>query len=208
LFVSYTDIENLRNFPAAFQEGEEVVITEKIHGTNSRVGVVEGTYMAGSKELRRKQPGTWKENIYWFPFSLPSVQALFDEYHSAKQVILFGEVYGSKIQSLNYGVIDTLGYRAFDMLVDGKYLSDREFGDLCDANYVLRVPYLYQGPYSLDIVKRLSNGPTELSADHIREGVVVKPVVERRDPKLGRVILKYIGDEYLFGKGISDSEDR
>jgi hypothetical protein len=29
---------------------------------------------------------------------------------------------------------------------------------------------------------------------------VVKPAIEREDPKLGRVILKYVGDHYLFGK--------
>jgi hypothetical protein len=32
LFTKYTDIENLRNFPQVFEEGEEVVVTEKIHG--------------------------------------------------------------------------------------------------------------------------------------------------------------------------------
>jgi len=29
---------------------------------------------------------------------------------------------------------------------------------------------------------------------------VVKPVVERMHPKIGRVALKYIGDAYLFSK--------
>jgi hypothetical protein len=34
---------------------------------------------------------------------------------------------------------------------------------------------------------------------HMREGVVVKPARERTDPKVGRVILKYVSDTYLFG---------
>ena len=46
-----------------------------------------------------------------------------------------------------------------------------------------------------------------LLSNHIREGVVVKPLVERNDPKLGRVILKYVGDTYLFGDNISDTQD-
>jgi hypothetical protein len=37
--------------------------------------------------------------------------------------------------------------------------------------------------------------------------VVVKPMVERTDPKIGRVILKYVGDTYLFGDSISDTQD-
>ena len=35
----------------------------------------------------------------------------------------------------------------------------------------------------------------------------MRPAVERTDPKVGRVILKYIGDGYLFAKGITDASD-
>ena len=42
LFVEYTDVENLRNFPGVFTEGEEVSVSEKIHGTSCRLGLVEG----------------------------------------------------------------------------------------------------------------------------------------------------------------------
>ena len=31
-------IENLRNFPDILQNGEEIIVTEKLHGTNSRIG--------------------------------------------------------------------------------------------------------------------------------------------------------------------------
>lgn len=40
LFHRYTDIQNLRNHRDRFCYGEPVVVTEKIHGTNSRVGWV------------------------------------------------------------------------------------------------------------------------------------------------------------------------
>ncbi len=33
----------------------------------------------------------------------------------------------------------------------------------------------------------------------MREGVVVRPQSERHDPRMGRVILKYVSDSYLFG---------
>jgi len=36
LFDKYTDIDNINNFNSILQEGEEVVITEKIHGCNAR----------------------------------------------------------------------------------------------------------------------------------------------------------------------------
>ena len=63
-FHKYTDIEHFANYHTAFVEGEEVVITEKIHGKNCRMGLVmeadksgesQWTWMAGSHDVRRKQ---------------------------------------------------------------------------------------------------------------------------------------------------------
>ena len=133
LFVEYTDIENLRNFPDVLDEGEEVIVTEKIHGTNARVGLIEGEWMAGSMSVRRQSPEApeqWAQSTYWFALSLPPVRALLEDLGAQhRQVILFGEVYGSKIQDLHYGCKGTLGFRAFDLLVDGKYLDADAFLD-------------------------------------------------------------------------------
>jgi RNA ligase (TIGR02306 family) len=41
LLVKFTDIENWRNFPDVIQDGEMVVISEKVHGANDRTGVIE-----------------------------------------------------------------------------------------------------------------------------------------------------------------------
>jgi hypothetical protein len=63
---------------------------------------------------------------------------------------------------------------------------------------VATVPVLERGPFSLARVAELSRGQTTLPDQHIREGVVVRPVVERFDPRIGRVILKYLSDDYLL----------
>ena len=59
-FHAYTDIEHLANFPGLIQDGEDVVMTEKLHGKNCRLGLVKTddgwTFMAGSHGVRRK-PG-------------------------------------------------------------------------------------------------------------------------------------------------------
>jgi hypothetical protein len=48
----------------------------------------------------------------------------------------------------------------------------------------------------------MAEGKTLLGeAKHIREGVVVQPVVNRWDHKLGRVKLKVINPEYSLMKG-------
>ena len=58
-FHAYTDIEHLANYPGVIADGDEVVMTEKLHGKNCRVGLVadggQWTFMAGSHGQRRQQ---------------------------------------------------------------------------------------------------------------------------------------------------------
>jgi RNA ligase (TIGR02306 family) len=208
-FQKYTDIENLRNFPEVFEPGEEVVVTEKIHGTNARIGYVEGRLLAGSHGLqrRRPEPEEMAVNTYWFPATLEPVVKLLDDLSARHEVaILYGEVYGAKIQKLHYGRRGGLGFAAFDLLVDERYLDYDEFHDLCARHGVATVPLLDRGPFSLENVRELSAGQTVLPDDHIREGVVVRPARERFDEKVGRAILKYLNDDYLLNAKLADAD--
>ncbi|HLI70587.1 MAG TPA: RNA ligase (ATP), partial [Ktedonobacteraceae bacterium] len=176
LFVAYTEIENMRNFPTILEQGESVMLSEKIHGTQCRVGMIEGELMAGSKSLRRKRPQDdhFAGNIYWFPCSLEPVRALVEDLgREHRQVILFGEVYGSKIQSFHYGLRDRkIGFRAFDLLLDGHYLDWPEFLEVCARYGVETVPVLATLPFDLNEIKRYSEGKTLLMEKdaHMREG--------------------------------------
>ncbi|GHO42890.1 RNA ligase (ATP) [Ktedonospora formicarum] len=212
LFCGYTEIENMRNYPDILQEGETVLVSEKIHGTSCRIGMIEGERMAGSKAVRRKRPfdDAFVGNTYWFPWSLAPVRDMLEALGAEhRQVIVFGEVYGSRIQSFNYGLGNgRISFRAFDMLVDGKYLDWPEFLGLCEQYGVDVVPQLNAIPFSLAEIRLLSEGPTLVGEGaHIREGVVVRPIRERISPKIGRVILKYVSDSYLFGSK-TDYTDR
>jgi RNA ligase (TIGR02306 family) len=212
-FPRYTEIENLRNLPDVLQEGEEVVVTEKIHGTNCRVGLVEGELMCGSHSLRRKLPrledGALDEeaartHLYAYPLTLPQVRSFLSA-SNARSVVLYGEVYG-RVQSLKYGLPNGLGFRAFDLMLDGRYVDKEQFLRLMGTHGIEVAPVLYRGPYSLEQVRGLAEGRSTMpGADHIREGVVVTPLRERTDPAVGRVILKYVSDSYLTGKH-SDEE--
>ncbi|MDP3274936.1 MAG: RNA ligase (ATP) [Deltaproteobacteria bacterium] len=213
MFMGYTDMENLRNFPDILRPGEEVIVTEKLHGTCCRIGVIEGEWMAGSKALRRARPdhdAQLASHLYWMPYTLPGVRSLIESLSAShKQVTLYGEIIGSKVQSLHYGHKNTLGFRAFDLSVDGRYLDATDFAALCATHGVDTVPTLAQEPFAIERIRELSGGDTTLVQDqaHIREGVVVRPTRERHDPRVGRVILKYISDAYLFGKN-SDYTDQ
>jgi RNA ligase (TIGR02306 family) len=209
LFERYTDMENLRHFPAVIQPGEEVILTEKVHGSNVRIGVVDGVMLAGSHGLQRKRPEPehMETHTYWFPGTLAPVVALLDALKAQhRQVILFGEVYGSRIQKLDYGQKRGLGFAAFDLYVDGKYLDYDAFSALCRTHGVPTVPELGRGPYALDFVRSLSGGPTTLPGNHIREGVVVKLARERSDARVGRVVLKYLNDDYLLNAKLAEAD--
>ncbi len=227
-FIKYTDIENLRNFPNVLDTDEIVSVTEKIHGTNCRIGfgaepipnsdpmLVLVIPMAGSHEHRRKDPGEDKRqtNLYWYPWTLTSVQKMMRCFvdQGIKSVVLYGEVYGNKVQGkFTYDTTSEIpyGFRAFDLMIEGKYLDYDVFREWCDRFDVPVVPLLYRGKMDMDVIKQEAKGMSTCGK-HIREGVVVKPVVERVNPKIGRVILKYIGDEYLLlkeGGKIDDSKD-
>jgi RNA ligase (TIGR02306 family) len=201
LFVYYTNIENLRNFPNVLREGENLYITEKLDGTNCRVGMIDGELMAGSHRVRRKEPEDYASNRYWFPLSLPSVRnllACLSREH--KQVILFGEVFGKGIQKLEYGQ-KGLAFNAFDLLVDGKYLNAHEFLETMYNYSIPHVPTLGFGPFTVGAIINLAKGKSTIEgSSHIKEGVVVRPIYERTDPRVGRVILKYVSDEYLLSQ--------
>ena len=243
LLPKYTEIENMRHYPKIIADGEEVVATEKIHGTCTRVGMIReihqsySTMVAGSKNHRRKPPvkeiavpwytrlfnwvlrkpaptefdeAACLTNWFWFPVTVPGVKAALNDLgHRCNSLVIYGEVYGLNVQKgVSYGSADKLAYRAFDILIDGKYVGYDEFVAICEKYDIPRAPLIFRGPYSLAQIKQIAEGDTTIGTDkHIREGVVVRPVVERRDPKVGRVILKYVSDAYLTGKGLKTGEE-
>jgi RNA ligase (TIGR02306 family) len=194
-FPEYTGINNLRHYPDLFGPDELVVVTEKLHGTNSRIGMVDGEWVAGSHRVQRGEG----DEVYWSPrkHAEKLVEAL-GKYH--RQVVLYGEIVGSDVQSLDYGYKGHEGYYAFDLMVDGRYVDHDAFEYHCDIYDVPVVPTLHRGFFKIDDVRILSKGNTLLGVDHIREGVVVKPLIERHDPKVGRCVMKFVSDDYLLAK--------
>ena len=224
-FTMFTDVQNGRIFTDVLVEGEEVIFTEKIHGTNCRVGSIGGREVAGSMEVRRKRPEEldsfgivrqvefdseeMKRNTYWFPWSIKGVRDLLKASNMHTSVILYGEVYGGSVQSLDYGIASGkgIGFRAFGLRNGGKFLDWDDFVEVCNRYGVETVPVLWRGPFSLAKAKELSDG-TSTMAGHMREGTVVYPVKERENPRVGRAVLKFIGTEYELSKHLDkDTKD-
>lgn len=217
VFFKYTDIENMRNYNNVFKEGEEVYYTEKTHGTSSRTGYVlqdgEWQFVAGSKSLQRKNTGN---SLYWLPFEkYPKIKEMLEQFakdgKAQHSVIVYGEIYGSGVQGgFDYGRQDK-DFVAFDISIDGKYI-DAVYAFYTFSSFEIpHVPILndeFESEFKMERVIELSKGKSKLGGDHIREGVVVKPFHERNEPNIGRVVLKYVSDDFLHKNVKEDTTDQ
>lgn len=110
--------------------------------------------------------------------------------------MLYGEVFGN-VQSLRYGATPRdVFFRAFDVLRHGVWREWDDWTQHVPASG--RVPVVFGGPYSFDLLVKISDGKSLIpGADHMREGIVVRPIPERNHEHLGRVHLKLVSNSYL-----------
>lgn len=216
-FHKYTSIENVQRYPTAFADSQPVIITEKIHGTNCRLGLVrdnngEFIFCAGSHKVRRQEG----QGLYWEFMDenmMNMLSFLSDSYDSDEEscchdVVVFGEIFGPGIQDMQYGRPGH-DFRVFDISVDGLYLDYWNMISVCDTHGLLVVPQLSAGDFSLELVKVHTYGPSTFDGitDKFkdREGCVIRPVVEAHSDILGgRLVLKSVSADYLDRKGGTD----
>lgn len=217
--LPWVDIENVQRYPDVFAPGEPVVLTEKLHGSACLL-----TYVADGDRVLVSSKGFGARslalvedprNLYWRAVrghGVPEAAALLAERLGARRVGIFGEVYGAGVQDLTYGADgrrDTLGFAVFDVAaeIDGA-LRWLDAQALLEGELPL-VPRLYEGPYDIARVLEFASGRETVSGRglHLREGVVIRPVTERRSPVTGgRAIAKAVSPAYLTRKGGTEYE--
>ncbi|MGN9816940.1 RNA ligase (ATP) [Streptomyces sp. SD11] len=217
--LPWVDIENVQRYPGIFAPGEDVVLTEKLHGTACLL-----TYFAGDGRVQVSSKGfgarrlALKEdprNLYWravHGHGVAAVAARLAERLGARRVGVFGEVYGAGVQDLTYGADgrrETIGYAVFDVSaeIDGE-VRWLDAADLLTGELPL-VPRLYTGPYDIGRVLELASGRETVSGQgiHLREGVVIRPATERYSPVTGgRAVAKAVSPAYLTRKGGTEYE--
>ena len=113
--------------------------------------------------------------------------------------VLYGEIYGAGIQeNYNYGLKDEIKLIVFDIMSHGKYLSCGVAKTICSNKGLDFVPIIEEAMFSSELVEKHVSGPSLLSpTQKIREGIVVKPVVEKSS-YMGRMVFKFINPAYLL----------
>lgn len=220
-FHKYGGIDNLKWYPDLFAEGEEVSITEKIHGSNIRFGLVpyvanniwrkilkklkltpqfEWVYGSNNVQLqqRRGYTGFYGEDVYG---------KVLSKYNAKEKVkpgeIWYGELYGDGIQKdYTYGctngehklVVFDLKYQKG---TDSYYEDADKFLDIAKERGFDTCPELYRGPFNKEAAKLLTIGDSVMvPSQKVREGVVIKGTKETSSI-IGRKLLKLISEKYL-----------
>lgn len=216
--LPWVEIENIARYPTLFAPGELVEATEKIHGSCCCLTYVAetGQVLVSSKGFAAKRMAIVETpaNLYWRVirlYKVAEVAARIAEQFGATRVGIFGEVYGNGIQDLHYGAVaGTPGYAVFDVVVDLPGEGVEWLSGPALRSYGLGVPLvpvLYRGAYRQDELVELASGTTQLAGGHLREGLVVRPLVERYSPVTGgRAIGKLISPAYLTRKGGTEYE--
>lgn len=189
---AYSSIEHLEKNNNLFHLGEPVVLTEKIHGANARYRVMQdGTYVVGRRQEISKSPGD--------PWHIAAEKInVKEKIAGLSNFVFFGEVYG-KVQKLRYGLNNEVALRFFDIfdIKENVYLGWSDFAKLTSALDLPIVPLLYRGAWREDLIQLASGQSTIQGADHIREGFVIRPEIERYSNVLkGRLILKCVSADY------------
>ena len=224
--LPWVDIESIRRHPDLFTPGEDVVATEKIHGTACLYTYVAATgeSLVSSKGFGAKGQALVEDpaNLYWrgvIAHRVPQAAAELAKRFGAARVGVFGEVFGQGVQDLGYGAqgrAELPGYAVFDIvLADAsgavRWLDAEESADvLAGLETALPVvPTLYRGPYVEADLLALAEGREQVSGKqaHLREGIVVRPARERRSDVVGgRAIGKLVSEAYLTRKGGTEYE--
>jgi len=216
-FKKYTSIENVKNYIRLFKDGEEVSVTEKIHGTNFRAGYVprefntmwkkvlrffgvlsEYEFVYGSHNVQLQNSVSVKSestNVYLEAVKRDRLSEILKPGE-----VIYGEIYGSSVQK-NYIYGCEEGQRKtvyFDLMINGEYQEPDAFFAWCAKNNIPTSPELYRGPFDFEKIKGLLKGNSVMvPSQKIIEGGVCK-AVDKTSSIIGRKVLKFINDDYLL----------
>lgn len=220
------EINSLKKVPHLFEPGEQVVITEKIHGCNFRFGWVPRAFLGvplgykfvvGSHRMIKgdNKPGFYGEDV-WLRAAME--MNLKKKTKPFKGYAFYGELYGytytgKAIQDLTYGRDPKAGpgLACFDIQeIGGHWLTPFERRAMLADAELPEVPVLYAGPYIDDLSfpsapARLAEGESMLHLGWPNKLAMSGDAIIREGcvvegVHVQRKKAKYVGQGYLLRK--------
>jgi len=228
-FHKYNGLTNIKWSPLLFNR-EIVVYQEKIHGSNTRAGMLpfeahslwerikgffglnpEYEFCYGSNNVqlqkRKDKTGFYGEDVYG---------KVFREINAESKLLngetIFGELYGEGIQkNYDYGVKGKHKFVLFDVKVlneDGTqtWLNPDEVKRYAEERGFDMVPELYRGPFiDLEHARDHTVGNSVMApSQKVMEGLVVKSVENYCGVDGNKRALKMLSEAYLGNKSNTD----
>lgn len=176
-----------RNPAVEYLAASEWVFTEKIDGTNIRVHWDGHRVAFGGRTDKTQIPGPLMAKLEEL-FGGETNEQIFEEHFGEKEVTLYGEGYGPKIQ--NGGAYrDDQSFILFDVNVGGVWLSRENVESVARYFGIDVVPVIMRGTMqqAIDFVK--SRPMSTIGTDKM-EGLVGRPALELLTANSNRLIVK------------------
>lgn len=186
-------LNNYRNPIIAYLKDNMWLFTEKVDGTNIRVHWDGHKIEFGGRTDKAQIPGPLLNKLNEM-FMTTEVEELFEQTWGDKDVILFGEGYGPKIQNGGDYRPD-VSFTLFDVLVGDNY-QEREWVEKTAQMFNIDVvPIVLTGTIQ-DGIDYVMKHPRSTMGTAIMEGVVGRPMIELRDRRGERVIVKIKWEDF------------
>jgi hypothetical protein len=202
--MAYLSIENLyRSKAQEILLFKELYALEKVHGTSANI--------------------SWKEGkVSYFPGgeSLSKFKSLFNEERLVKhftelgheEVVVYGEAYGGSCQKMSYMYGPELRFIVFDVFINNIWLDVPNMDEVATRLEQEVVPWR-KIVCDLAAIDNERDRPSEVAVrrgfteEHIREGVVLRPLAEMFNRYGERMIVKHKHEKFGERKTPQKVED-
>lgn len=210
---SFHDCENFTIFKNQFEEGEEVIVGEKIHG--SQINIIrdeEMNLVLSSKGIIKRGLLIDENdgNFYWQAVKNSKIKEILDTAFPGMFVQVMGEATPCQT-GFDYGCTEPT-IILFRVEIENVRYSYVQLKEMAKDNPAIQplldmwTTILYVGPFDEKTIIKLSKGMETVSGKqrHIKEGVVIEPVVPRKSARGNfPLLIKLINPKY---KGEDDDD--
>lgn len=188
-------VDSWRNEAVEYLKDSRWQFTEKFDGTNIRV-IWDGHSISFSGRTNKAIIPQHLLEYLNKTFSTQEVEQLFEQVYGDKQVILFGEGYGYKIQNGgNYR--NDVSFILFDVMIGENYQERQWVEETAVMLGIDVVPIVLEGTIE-EAIEFVKTRPKSTVGTAFMEGVVGRPAVELRDRTGKRIIVKIKYSDFCF----------
>ncbi len=201
-FIPKTDEIRIQSMPDVLtrseNRGKRCYVTEKIDGTSATYYLKDGEFGVCSRNLELRES---EKNIHWIAARQYDLAARLRGLN--QNIAIQVEIIGPKIQKNKYALAkpQLMVFNVFD-INRYEFLSYEDFVSFTETLKLETVPILRDdyvlGQDDVDSLVRMSEGKSVVNPKILREGIVIRSVVETRDPEIGRLSFKVINPLFLL----------